>query len=131
MSAVLEVQVDDEFPSERISRYWEQGFFITSMATLPTQWAVVMSTDSGFEEQYVRVHHVVGTTHPSKCGTAIGRRGHFDCKEDPSGRAPHSVCLGAHILLHLCFACTADAGFGPARAACHSYSSLDYKQHAG
>ncbi len=109
--------MDDEFPFERISKYWEQGFFITSIATLPTQWAVVMSTDSGFEEQYFRVHHVVGMAHPSKCGIAIGRHGHFDCTEDPGGKAPDFACLDACMLLYLCFEFFADGKIGPARAA--------------
>ena len=120
MTAALEAQVDDEFPSERISKYWEQGFFITSLATLPRQWAIVMSTDAGFEEQYLKVHYVVGTTHPSKCGTAIGRHGHFDCKEDPRGKLPEFAlmpCLDACSLLYLCFVCTAAMEIRPARAA--------------
>ena len=44
-------QVSDSFPFEWIKKKWREGFFVTSMATANTQWAVVMSRTTGISHQ--------------------------------------------------------------------------------
>ena len=73
MSAALETQVNEMLPCEQLSEYWKHGFYITSMATVGAHWAIVLSTNAGFEDQYVKVFK---TAHPYK-STAIGRKGWF------------------------------------------------------
>jgi hypothetical protein len=48
------LQVSDSFPFKWINKKWKEGFYVTSMATSHTRWAVVMSRNAGFVDQ-VRV----------------------------------------------------------------------------
>ena len=45
------VQVSDSFPFKWINKKWKEGFYVTSMATSHTRWAVVMSRNAGFIDQ--------------------------------------------------------------------------------
>ena len=44
-------QVSDSFPFKWINKKWKEGFYVTSMATSHTRWAVVMSRNAGFIDQ--------------------------------------------------------------------------------
>lgn len=54
-SARVAVQVSDSFPFKWINKKWKEGFHVTSMATSHTRWAVVMSRNAGFVEQFVEL----------------------------------------------------------------------------
>jgi hypothetical protein len=43
--------VSDSFPFKWINKKWKEGFYVTSMATSHTRWAVVMSRNAGFVDQ--------------------------------------------------------------------------------
>jgi len=45
------LQVSDSFPFKWINKKWKEGFYVTSMATSHTRWAVVMSRNAGFVDQ--------------------------------------------------------------------------------
>lgn len=45
------MQVSDSFPFKWINKKWKEGFYVTSMATSHTRWAVVMSRNAGFIDQ--------------------------------------------------------------------------------
>jgi hypothetical protein len=45
------VQVSDSFPFKWINKKWKEGFYVTSMATSHTRWAVVMSRNAGYIDQ--------------------------------------------------------------------------------
>ena len=47
----LFLQVSDSFPFKWINKKWKEGFYVTSMATSHTRWAVVMSRNAGFVDQ--------------------------------------------------------------------------------
>ena len=51
----LLVQVSDSFPFKWINKKWKEGFYVTSMATSRTRWAVVMSRNAGFIDQCVEL----------------------------------------------------------------------------
>ena len=58
MSRVLRsaaMQVSDSFPFKWINKKWKEGFYVTSMATSHTRWAVVMSRNAGFVDQCVEL----------------------------------------------------------------------------
>lgn len=44
-------KVSDSFPFKWINKKWREGFFVTSMATAGSRWAVVMSRNAGFSDQ--------------------------------------------------------------------------------
>lgn len=46
-------KVSESFPFKWISKKWKEGFHVTSMATAGSRWAVVMSRNSGFNDQVV------------------------------------------------------------------------------
>ena len=46
-------KVSDSFPFKWINKKWKEGFYVTSMATSHTRWAVVMSRNAGFVDQCV------------------------------------------------------------------------------
>jgi hypothetical protein len=46
-------KVSDSFPFKWINKKWKEGFYVTSMATSGTRWAVVMSRNAGFVDQCV------------------------------------------------------------------------------
>ena len=48
-------QVSDSFPFKWINKKWKEGFYVTSMATSHTRWAVVMSRNAGFIDQCVEL----------------------------------------------------------------------------
>lgn len=48
-------KVSDSFPYEWIKKKWKEGFYVTSMATSTSTWAVVMSKGSGFVSQCVEL----------------------------------------------------------------------------
>ena len=48
-------QVSDCFPFKWINKKWKEGFYVTSMATSHTRWAVVMSRNAGFVDQCVEL----------------------------------------------------------------------------
>ena len=54
-NCVANVQVSDSFPFKWINKKWKEGFFVTSMATSHTRWAVVMSRNAGFIDQCVEL----------------------------------------------------------------------------
>ena len=43
--------MSDSFPFKWINKKWKEGFYVTSMATSHTRWAVVMSRNAGFVDQ--------------------------------------------------------------------------------
>lgn len=49
------LQVSDSFPFKWINKKWKEGFYVTSMATSGTRWAVVMSRNAGFIDQCVEL----------------------------------------------------------------------------
>ena len=52
---VAGTQVSDSFPFKWINKKWKEGFYVTSMATSHTRWAVVMSRNAGFVDQCVEL----------------------------------------------------------------------------
>lgn len=44
-------KVSDSFPFKWINKKWKEGFFVTSMATAGSRWAIVMSRNAGFRDQ--------------------------------------------------------------------------------
>ncbi|MQM02845.1 hypothetical protein Taro_035615 [Colocasia esculenta] len=48
-------KVSDSFPFKWINKKWREGFFVTSMATAGSRWAVVMSRSAGFSDQVVEL----------------------------------------------------------------------------
>ncbi|XP_038986299.1 casein kinase 1-like protein HD16 [Phoenix dactylifera] len=48
-------KVSDSFPFKWINKKWMEGFFVTSMATAGSRWAVVMSRNAGFSDQVVEL----------------------------------------------------------------------------
>ena len=44
-------KVSDSFPFKWINKKWREGFYVTSMATAGSRWAVVMSRNAGFTDQ--------------------------------------------------------------------------------
>jgi hypothetical protein len=48
-------QVSDSFPFKWINKKWKEGFYVTSMATSHTRWAVVMSRNAGFVDHCVEL----------------------------------------------------------------------------
>jgi len=53
--ALYHLQVSDSFPFKWINKKWKEGFYVTSMATSHTRWAVVMSRNAGFVDQCVEL----------------------------------------------------------------------------
>ena len=47
--------MSDSFPFKWINKKWKEGFYVTSMATSHTRWAVVMSRNAGFVDQCVEL----------------------------------------------------------------------------
>lgn len=43
--------MSDSFPFKWINKKWKEGFYVTSMATSHTRWAVVMSRNAGYIDQ--------------------------------------------------------------------------------
>lgn len=48
-------KVSETFPFKWISRKWKEGFFVTSMATSGSRWAVVVSRNAGFSQQVIEL----------------------------------------------------------------------------
>ncbi|KAF8696391.1 hypothetical protein HU200_037302 [Digitaria exilis] len=48
-------KVSDTFPYKWINKKWRDGFYVTSMATAGSRWAVVMSRNTGFSDQVVEL----------------------------------------------------------------------------
>jgi hypothetical protein len=46
-------KVSDTFPYKWINKKWRDGFYVTSMATAGSRWAVVMSRNAGFSDQAI------------------------------------------------------------------------------
>ena len=44
-------KVSDTFPYDWIKKKWQDGFYVTSMATAGSRWVVVMSCNAGFSHQ--------------------------------------------------------------------------------
>jgi hypothetical protein len=44
-------KVSDSFPFKWINKKWKEGFYVTSMATSGSRWAIVMSRNAGFSDQ--------------------------------------------------------------------------------
>ena len=72
-------QVSDSFPFKWINKKWKEGFYVTSMATSHTRWAVVMSRNAGFVDQCVELDF----QYPSE---GIHRR--WDAGGEALGRPP-------------------------------------------
>lgn len=74
---ITPVQVSDSFPFKWINKKWKEGFYVTSMATSHTRWAVVMSRNAGFVDQ-VRLEHshnfLIAVCHwlPQAQGSGLG-----------------------------------------------------------
>ncbi len=80
--------MSDSFPFKWINKKWKEGFYVTSMATSHTRWAVVMSRNAGFVDQCVELDF----QYPSE---GIHRRW------DAGGMAPASAYTHTCILLYL------------------------------
>lgn len=52
---VMWFQVSDSFPFKWINKKWKEGFYVTSMATTHTRWAVVMSRGAPYVDQCVEL----------------------------------------------------------------------------
>ena len=89
MIAVLALQVSDSFPFKWINKKWKEGFYVTSMATSHTRWAVVMSRNAGFVDQCVELDF----QYPSE---GIHRRW------DAGGTAPESARTSIHFATSKC-----------------------------
>merc|ERR1719324_307201 len=48
-------KVSDSFPFKWINKKMKEGFYVTSMATASSRWAVVMSRNAGFVDQVVEL----------------------------------------------------------------------------
>ena len=57
-----DLQESSSFPIKWISEKWTEGYYITSMAHFQTRWAIVMSKNAGFEDQFVELDF----QHPSE-----------------------------------------------------------------
>lgn len=44
-------KVSESFPFKWINKKWREGFYVTSMATAGSRWAIVMSRGAGFSDQ--------------------------------------------------------------------------------
>lgn len=51
-------KVSDAFPFKWINKKWREGFYVTSMATAGSRWAVVMSRGAGFSDQVMCNHQI-------------------------------------------------------------------------
>lgn len=49
-------KVSDSFPYKWINKKWREGFYVTSMATAGSRWAIVMSRGAGFSDQVLYKH---------------------------------------------------------------------------
>lgn len=49
-------KVSDSFPFKWINKKWKEGFFVTSMATAASRWAVVMSRNTPFRDQVMLLY---------------------------------------------------------------------------
>jgi hypothetical protein len=60
-------KVSDSFPFKWINKKWKEGFYVTSMATAGSRWAVVMSRNAGFTDQvhelFVLIAHCAQGSH--------------------------------------------------------------------
>ncbi len=80
------MQVSDSFPFKWINKKWKEGFYVTSMATSHTRWAVVMSRNAGFVDQCVELDF----QYPSE---GIHRR--WDAGGEAHGQTPFMLLLYA------------------------------------
>ncbi|XVF26833.1 hypothetical protein REPUB_Repub14bG0053200 [Reevesia pubescens] len=48
-------KVSESFPFKWINKKWREGFYVTSMATSGSRWAIVMSRGAGFSDQVVEL----------------------------------------------------------------------------
>ncbi|XP_010546534.1 PREDICTED: casein kinase 1-like protein HD16 [Tarenaya hassleriana] len=48
-------KVSESFPFKWINKKWREGFYVTSMATAGSRWAIVMSRGAGFSDQVVEL----------------------------------------------------------------------------
>ncbi|XP_048139584.1 casein kinase 1-like protein HD16 isoform X2 [Rhodamnia argentea] len=48
-------KVSDSFPFKWINKKWKEGFYVTSMGTAGSRWAIVMSRGAGFSDQVVEL----------------------------------------------------------------------------
>eukprot|EP00262_Sarcandra_glabra_P013607 TRINITY_DN3815_c0_g4_i1.p1 TRINITY_DN3815_c0_g4~~TRINITY_DN3815_c0_g4_i1.p1 ORF type:complete len:384 (+),score=58.00 TRINITY_DN3815_c0_g4_i1:155-1153(+) len=48
-------KASDTFPFKWINKKWKEGFYVTSMTTAGSRWAVVMSRSAGFSDQVVEL----------------------------------------------------------------------------
>ncbi|XP_010249770.1 PREDICTED: casein kinase 1-like protein HD16 isoform X2 [Nelumbo nucifera] len=48
-------KVSDVFPFKWINKKWNEGFFVTCMATAGSKWGIVMSRNAGFSNQVVEL----------------------------------------------------------------------------
>ena len=88
----LALQVSDSFPFKWINKKWKEGFYVTSMATSHTRWAVVMSRNAGFVDQCVELDF----QYPSE---GIHRRW------DAGGTMPDLACACVHPATCTVFRC--------------------------
>lgn len=44
-------KVSEAFPFKWINKKWREGFYVTSMATAGSRWAIVMSRGAPFSDQ--------------------------------------------------------------------------------
>jgi hypothetical protein len=84
-------QVSDSFPFKWINKKWKEGFYVTSMATSHTRWAVVMSRNAGFVDQCVELDF----QYPSE---GIHRR--WDGGAPCEGHSSKRLCLEGSVVLN-------------------------------
>ncbi|XP_030464584.1 casein kinase 1-like protein HD16 [Syzygium oleosum] len=48
-------KVSDSFPFKWINKKWKEGFYVTSMGTAGSRWAIVMSRGAGYSDQVVEL----------------------------------------------------------------------------
>ena len=87
------MQVSDSFPFKWINKKWKEGFYVTSMATSHTRWAVVMSRNAGYIDQCVELDF----QYPSE---GIHRRWDAGAGRPSVAACHHVQCTVHELLVH-------------------------------
>jgi hypothetical protein len=81
-------KVSEQFPYKWINKKWKEGFHVTSMATAGNRWGVVMSRNSGYASQVIRIAWPFG--HTESVPYVFAKK-----KES----VPYAYCFKLHLLL--------------------------------
>ena len=68
-------KVSESFPFKWINKKWREGFYVSSMATAGSRWAIVMSRGAGFSDQVLLLCFGISLHSNAFCG---GKEGEGD-----------------------------------------------------